>query len=176
MKKLQRLLLIATAVTCSVTASAQHTKPRISPADSATGKIRQAALTIHYSSPSVKGRTIWGALVPYDSVWRAGANEATTFETDKDILVEGRPLPAGTYSFFLLPRKNAAWTAIFNKDAKQWGAFKYDASKDQLRVDIKPAMLRDTIQALNYRITAKGFSLNWEKVSVPITINQNHYD
>jgi len=170
MKKLQQLLLIATAVICSATASAQNAKPRVSPPQSITGKVRHATVTISYSSPSVKGRIIWGALVPYDKVWRAGANEATTFETDKDIMVEGRPLPAGKYSFFLLPRENAGWTAIFNKEAKQWGAFKYDESKDQLRVDIKPAVLRDTVQALNYRITRRGFSLDWEKVSVPISI------
>ena len=170
MKKLQQLLLIATAVICSVTASAQNAKPRVSPPRSVTGKIKHAAITINYSSPSVKGRVIWGALVHYDSVWRAGANEATTFETDMDIKVEGKLLPAGKYSFFLLPRENAKWTAIFNKEAKQWGAFKYDESKDQLRVDIQPAILSDTVQALNYRITRRGFVLDWEKVSVPISI------
>ena len=170
MKKIQQLVLIATAVIGSFTVSAQNAKPRISPPRSVTGKIKDAAITINYSSPSVKGRVIWGALVPYDSVWRAGANEATTFETDKDIKVEGMLLPAGKYSFFLLPRKNAGWTAIFNKVATQWGAFKYDESKDQLRVDVKPTMLSDTVQALDYRITRKGFALDWETVSVPISI------
>ena len=170
MKKLQQVLLIATAITFSFAVSAQNAKPRVSPPQSATGKIRRATVTISYSSPSVKGRAIWGALVPYDKVWRAGANEATTFETDKDIKVEGSLLPAGKYSFFLLPRENTAWTAIFNKEPRQWGAFKYDESKDQLRVDIKPTVLRDTVQALNYQITRKGFSLNWEKLSVPISI------
>lgn len=158
------------AVLFSVTVLAQNPKPRISPPRLVTGKIRHATVTISYSSPSVKGRIIWGALVPYDTVWRAGANEATTFETDKDIQVEGKLLSAGKYSFFLLPRENAAWTAIFNKEPKQWGAFKYDESKDQLRVDIKPAVLRDTVQALDYRITHRGFSLDWEKVSVPVSI------
>ena len=170
MKTFQHLLLLATIVSSSFTVSAQNAKPRVSPAQSTTGKVRKATVTISYSSPSVKGRTIWGALVPYDKVWRAGANEATTFETDKDIKVEGKLLPAGKYSFFLLPRENAKWTAIFNKEPKQWGAFKYDSTKDQLRVDIQPAMLRDTVQALDYRITSKGFSLNWEKIAVPVSI------
>ena len=173
MKKLQQFLLIATVLTCSVSVSAQNSKPRISPPQSVAGKVSSATIAINYSSPSVKGRAIWGALVPYDKVWRAGANEATTFETDMDIKVEGKLLPAGKYSFFLLPRENAEWTAIFNKEANQWGAFKYDESKDQLRVDIKPAVLRDTVQALNYQITSRGFSLNWEKVSVPISIIKN---
>ena len=141
-----------------------------SPPAKAEGKVGGASITIAYSSPSVKGRAIWGTLVPYDKVWRAGANEATTFETDKDIKIEGKPLPAGKYSFFLIPRDNASWTAIFNKEPKQWGAFKYDESKDQLRVDVKAAVLRDTVQALNYQITRKGFSLNWEKTSVPISV------
>ena len=118
MKKLQQLLLIATAITCSFNVSAQNKKPRVSPPQEVAGKVREANIAIHYSCPSVKGRVIWGALVPYDTVWRAGANEATTFETDKDIKVEGKLLPAGKYSFFLLPRENAAWTAIFNKSIR----------------------------------------------------------
>jgi DUF2911 family protein len=170
MKTFQHFLLLATIVSSSVTVSAQNAKPRISPPRSTTGKIRRATVIISYSSPSIKGRTIWGTLVPYDKVWRAGANEATTFETDRNIKVEGKLLPAGKYSFFLLPRENAKWTAIFNKEPKQWGAFKYDSTKDQLRVDIQPAILRDTVQALDYRITRKGFSLNWEKIAVPVSI------
>ena len=132
--------------------------------------VKGATITIHYSKPSVKGRTIWGALVPYDSVWRAGANEATTFETDKDIKIEDQLLPAGKYGFFLLPRKNGAWTAIFNKVAKQWGAFKYDSTKDQLRVEVKVKTVDQPVETLNYQITRKGFSLNWERISVPVSV------
>jgi len=116
MKKLQQFLLIATVLTCSVSVLAQNSKPRISPPQSVAGKVKGATIAINYSSPSVKERAIWRALVPYDKVWRAGANEATTFQTDQDIKVEGKLLPAGKYSFFLLPRENAEWTAIFNKD------------------------------------------------------------
>jgi hypothetical protein len=170
MKNFQRLLLTGIVIMCTLIGSAQQAKPRVSPARSETGRISGAGISIHYSSPSVKGRTIWGALVPYDSVWRAGANEATVFETDKDIKVQGMLLPAGKYSFFLLPRKNAAWTAIFNKVAVQWGAFHYDETKDQLRVEVKPVALRDSVGALNYMITRKGFSLNWEMISVPVSI------
>jgi len=163
-------LLIATAITCSARTSAQTDKPRVSPPEVVTGKVGGATISIHYSSPSVKGRAIFGFLVSYDSVWRAGANEATTFESDRDIKVEGRLLPAGKYGFFLRPRKNASWTAIFNKEANQWGAFKYDESKDLLRVEIKPTVLQDTVQTLEYVITSTGFSLNWEKLAVPILI------
>ncbi|HTK22302.1 MAG TPA: DUF2911 domain-containing protein, partial [Mucilaginibacter sp.] len=76
---------------------------RPSPPATATGKIGDATITINYSSPSVKGRKIFGGILPYDKLWRAGANEATMFETDKDIVVEGKKLPAGKYSFFATP-------------------------------------------------------------------------
>jgi hypothetical protein len=149
---------------------AQDAKPKASPEATATGKVNGANITIVYSSPSVKGRKIWGGLEAYNKVWRAGANAATTFETDKDIKVEGKNLPAGKYSFFLIPKENGTWTAIFNKVAKQWGAMKYDEAQDQLRVDVKTVALPQTQERLVYNITNKGFSLNWDKVSVPISI------
>lgn len=154
----------------SISVMAQHTKPRVSPPETVTGKIKQAMITIHYSSPSVKGRVIWGGLVPYDSVWRAGANEATTFETDKDIKVQGKLLPMGKYSFFLIPKTNGVWVAIFNKEPEQWGAFKYDASKDQLRVKVTPKMSKGKQEMLSYRITSKGVALDWENLTVPVAV------
>ena len=171
MKHIRQLLFTMTAVLFTIVGSAQKGKPRVSPPDSVTGVVKGATITIHYSSPSVKGRVIWGKLVPYDSVWRAGANEATTFETDKDIKVEGMPLPAGKYGFFLLPRPDGKWTAIFNTVSKQWGAFKYDQTKDQLRVEVMTHSLSNPVEALNYQITPKGFVLNWETISVPVAIN-----
>ena len=164
------IMLIAIIVSFSV--SAQNKKPRISPPDTVTGMIGKANITIAYSSPSVKNREIWGALVKYDSVWRAGANEATTFETDKDVKVESQLLPAGKYAFFVIPKKEGKWIAIFNKVAKQWGAFKYDATQDQLRVNVKPGPLMQSHpqEMLKYHIGKKGFSLNWENLSLPVSI------
>ena len=169
-KVMKQLLLATSLVLSTLIGSAQAKKPRLSPPDSVTAVVKGATITIHYSSPSVKGRVIWGKLVPYDSVWRAGANEATTFETDKAIKVEGMSLPAGKYGFFLLPRPDGKWTAIFNTVPNQWGAFKYDPAKDQLRVDVKTHALSSPVEALNYQITPKGFSLNWENISVPVSI------
>lgn len=154
----------------SVGAMAQDAKPKPSPAATATGKVNGATITINYSSPAVKGRKIWGGLEAYDKVWRAGANDATTFETDKDIKVEGKNLPAGKYSFFLIPKESGTWTAIFNKEPKQWGAFKYEEAKDALRVDVKVKPLAETQERLVYNVNSKGFSLNWDKVSVPVSI------
>src|SRR6185437_4669611 len=86
---------------------------RPSPPETATGTVGGASISINYSSPSVKGRKIWGGLVPYDKVWRAGANEATIFETNKAIKIEGKDLPAGKYSLFATPGENE-WTIILN--------------------------------------------------------------
>lgn len=170
MRSRRKIFLATIAVLCTVVGFAQKGKPRVSPPDSVSGTVNGAAITIHYSSPSVKGRQIWGKLVPYDSVWRAGANEATTFETSRDIEVAGKSLPAGKYGFFLIPRQTGRWTAIFNNVPNQWGAFKYDQAKDQLRVDIKARTLSSPVEALSYQITPKGFSLNWENISVPVPI------
>ena len=172
MKQIKTSATLFIAIVISIAGFAQNKKPRVSLPDTATGMIGNANITIAYSSPSVKNRKIWGALVKYDSVWRAGANEATTFETDKDIKVQGKLLPAGKYSFFIIPKRDKAWIAIFNKVANQWGAFKYDATQDQLRVNVKPeaAMQSHPQEMLKYHIGEKGFSLNWENVSVPVLI------
>jgi len=168
---IKSVALLFTAITISVSAMAQDAaQPKPSPAATATGKVKGATITISYSSPAVKGRKIWGGLEGYDKVWRAGANEATTFETDKDITVEGKSLPAGKYSFFLIPKESGTWTAIFNKEAKQWGAYKYEEAKDVLRVDVKTKALKATQERLVYKITKTGFSLDWDKVSVPVMI------
>jgi len=168
---IKSIALLFTAFAISVSASAQdEVKPKASPAAVATGKINGATITINYSSPAVKGRKIWGGLEAWDKVWRAGANEATTFETDKDITVGGKKLPAGTYSFFLIPKENGTWTAIFNKEAKQWGAYKYEEAKDQLRVDVKTKALSETQERLVYKINKNNFALEWDKISVPVSV------
>ena len=140
---------------------------RPSPAATATGKIGAANVEVKYSSPAVKGRTIWGELVPYGQVWRAGANEATTFKTDKDLLVEGKKLPAGTYSFFTIPGEKE-WTVIFNKTAEQWGAYKYDEKQDALRVMVKPMKADKMNERLAYAVTKDGVNLMWENLVVPV--------
>jgi len=167
---IKSIALLFTAITVSVGAMAQDAQPKPSPAETVTGKIKDANITIAYSSPSVKGRKIWGGLEAYDKVWRAGANEATTFETDKDIMVEGKTLAAGKYSFFLIPKESGTWTAIFNKEPKQWGAYKYEEAKDALRVEVKTKALKATQERLVYKITKAGFTLEWDKISVPVSV------
>lgn len=136
-----------------------------SPAETVSGKINGATITIKYGSPSVKGRAIWGALVPYDKVWRAGANDATTFETDKTITIEGKQLPAGKYSFFVIPNENES-IIIFNKEAKQWGSYDYKASSDQLRVTVKNENGDALVEKLEYKIMETRIELLWEKLII----------
>jgi hypothetical protein len=159
--------LLVFAILCTTMAFAQS-KPVASPRDSVSGTINGAKISINYGSPSVKGRKVFGELEAYGKVWRAGANEATVFTTSKDIMVEGKKLAAGTYGFFAIPTATT-WTIIFNKVAKQWGAYKYDESQDALRVTVKPKASAMN-ERLVYKINSKGFSLNWDKLSVPVSV------
>jgi len=107
--------------------------PRPSPKGSATQTVGLTDVSIVYSSPSVKGRKIWGEVVPFDEVWRAGANECTRVTFSTPVSIEGKPVPAGAYCLFLLPQKSA-WTFILSKNTEQWGAGDYKQSEDALRV------------------------------------------
>ena len=157
-------------------------------------------ITITYSRPPVKGRTIFAdapatmaarakgeatldnqnerkagePIVPYDHVWRAGANEATMFVVTDDVLINGQPLKAGTYSMHAVPGKDE-WTIIFNNDAGQWGSFAYDEKKDALRVKTKPQTASDSQELLTYNFdpvtdNAATVNLRWEKMRVPFTV------
>jgi hypothetical protein len=146
---------------------------RPSPTAITSGKVNGATIILHYGSPSVRGRAVWaatGTIAPYGKIWRSGANEATTFETDKDISVEGKTLPAGKYSFFTIPDEKE-WIVIFNKVSSQWGAFKYDPAQDILRVTAKPKKSAQLNERLIYDVTGKGVVLRWENVELPIAIN-----
>jgi hypothetical protein len=133
------------------------------------GAIDGVNVTVEYGRPKVKERQIWGGLVPFDKVWRTGADEATTFAISKDIKVEGKDLAAGTYSLFTIPGKDE-WTIIFNKVAKQWGAYRYDSGQDALRVKVKPAAT-DHVEEMTFKIKGNKVFLCWEKLCVPIVIS-----
>ncbi|PBQ31107.1 hypothetical protein CNR22_04785 [Sphingobacteriaceae bacterium] len=144
-------------------------KPMASPRDSASGKVGSAKVSVNYGSPSVKGRKIWGDLVPYGKVWRAGANEATLFTTDKAIKVEGKELAAGSYGLFVIPNENE-WIIIFNKTSKQWGAYEYKEKDDALRVTVKPTKSSGMNERLTYKFTPNGLSIIWENLTVPVNM------
>jgi hypothetical protein len=134
----------------------------------AEGRAGGAQLTIDYGRPQVAGRAVWGALVPYGQVWRTGANEATTVTFDRDVKIEGQTLAAGTYALFTIPTASS-WTVIFNKVAKQWGAFKYDAAQDTLRVEVTPRA-HDHVEAFEIAVEGEAVRLRWEKLEVPIRV------
>lgn len=155
-------------------------------------------VTITYSRPGVKGRTIWGdalptqtatgeatlddqtkrpkeaVIVPYGHIWRAGANEATMFVVTDDVLINGQPLKAGTYSLHAVPGKDE-WTIIFNNDAGQWGSFQYDDKKDALRVKTKPQPASENQEWLMYSFdpvseNSAQVNIRWERLRVPFTV------
>jgi Protein of unknown function (DUF2911) len=195
-------LFVVLFVSCfSVAAFAQIEAPRPSPKASVTQRVGVTDITINYSRPGVKGRTkIWGdplpeqaaktkgeatldnqnerpkdaPIVPWGHVWRAGANEATTFTVTDDVLINGQKLAAGTYSLHTVPTKDE-WTIVFNGTANQWGSFNYDPAKDTLRVKAKPQWLSESEEWLTYNIDPVGedsaqVNIRWEKVNVPFTV------
>ena len=155
---------------------------RISPKAFVMQTIGLKDISISYSRPGVKGRKIWGDLVPYDKVWRAGANEATKFVFKGNVLINGKKLPAGSYSFFVIPTKNT-WTLIFNKVADQWGAFEYNQAEDIMRFNVKPEQTEFT-EWLDYsfsdmKVNKDGknsavINLRWEKMKIPFTVEDDN--
>lgn len=150
---------------------------RLSPLSKVHQRIGLTDVTFTFGSPGVKDRTIWGELVPYDKVWRAGANEATTIEFSSDVKLNGNDVPAGKYSFFTIPSKGE-WTIILNKTAEQWGAYRYDQNEDLLRFKVTPKQTEQFFERLKYcfrdvtdeKATA---ALAWEKLMVPFEIEVN---
>ena len=172
MKKLFALpsIFVLIGLFTFLSTSAQQAN-RPSPGASASGKIGDATINVSYSSPAVKERTVWGDLVPYGKVWRAGANEATTIEVNKDVMVQGQTLPAGKYSLFLIPTEKD-WTVVFNKVADQWGAYNYKESDDVLRVIATPGKSKTMNERLVYQVNGKGVVFAWENIELPIAITK----
>ncbi|HZV71905.1 MAG TPA: DUF2911 domain-containing protein [Saprospiraceae bacterium] len=159
-----------TLIVISATSYAQGDKTlRPSPPAEASGMIDSVKVTINYSSPSVKGRGIWGGLVPYNQVWRTGANEATIFETNKDLTINGQKLPAGKYGLFTIPGEKV-WTIIFNSVWDQWGAFKYDSGKDVLRIIAPSETSREFHEHMLFEIKGHDVILSWENLLVKFEV------
>lgn len=155
---------------------AQLDIPQKSPKATISFRVGNTDVTIDYCSPGVRGRGIWGKLVPYDKIWRAGANEATTVTISTDIIFGGSILPKGKYGFFLIPSKDGPWTAVFNKVWDQWGAYNYDKTYDALRLQVEAKPLTEVAEHLRYRITERDIEnglivMEWERkqVLIPFT-------
>jgi tetratricopeptide (TPR) repeat protein len=142
---------------------------QVSPAASVSQTLGITTVKVDYSRPAVKGRAIWGELVPYGQVWRAGANDATVLTISDPVKINGKELAAGTYGFFAIPGKES-WTLILNRQSKQWGASAYKAEDDALRFEVKPqAAAHQEYLQYDLEIAAPDrlhLDLRWEKLAV----------
>lgn len=148
--------------------------PRQSQHSVLTQRIGITDITINYHRPLVNGRKIWGDLVPYGQVWRAGANENTTIAFSDPVTIEGQPLDKGVYGLHMIPGENE-WTVIFSRNSTSWGSFTYKQAEDALRVTVKP-QTADMHNALTYDFdkltpTSAVVELAWEKVAVPFKVD-----
>ena len=166
-----KIFALSVLASFAFSSNAQHgdKEKRQSPPAIMEHRFGDSKVVIKYSQPSTKGRDIYGGLVPYGEVWRTGANEATKFITDT-ISIEGQIVPAGTYAFFTIPGEEE-WTIILNSEANQWGAYKYDESKDVLRFTVKPTTLKMQ-ETMTFRVVDnKTIVLDWEETRIPINID-----
>jgi tetratricopeptide (TPR) repeat protein len=145
--------------------------PRDSQAAQVVQRVGVSDVTVRYSRPLVNGRKIWGNVVPYDAVWRAGANENTTVEFSDPVTIEGKPLAAGRYGLHMIPGQQE-WAVIFSNNSTSWGSFTYDAKEDALRVAVKPqtAEFREalTYEFENVKADSADLALHWERLAVPV--------
>jgi hypothetical protein len=172
MKKQISLSLLLVGILFSVAVMAQEKEDkskRPSPPAKAEGVADGAKIVIDYSKPSAKGRKMLGGNEPYGKVWRTGANEATTFEVDKNVKIEGKELPKGKYALFTIPGENE-WTIIFNKTANQWGAYDYKEGDDALRVTVKPSKTDKFVETFTISVEGNKVVLQWENTKVAFAV------
>lgn len=167
-------LMIAVALIATSAFAQQIRTPRPSPKATLTQTVGVTDITINYSRPGVKGRSIWGGLVPYDKVWRTGANEATTIAFSEDVTINGQKLPKGTYSLHTTPGQSS-WKIHFNSVADQWGSYSYDAAKDVVVVNATPEAAPHaewlTFEVPEMTTDTAKIVIRWDKVAVPFTVD-----
>src|SRR5213596_2542681 len=149
--------------------------PDVSQAAEVKQRIALTDITVKYHRPLVNGRKIWGGLVPFGKVWRAGANENTTIEFSDPVSIEGQPLAKGVYGLHMIPNPDS-WTVIFSKTNTGWGSYSYDQKEDALRVNVKPRHLAEAKEALEFdfedlKPDSTAVTLKWEKLGVPFTVS-----
>ncbi len=173
MKNILSLALLVSCLSIGISCKAQDDKSkRPSPPAMVKQTLASGAqISIDYSQPSVKGRTIGKDLEPKDGeVWRTGANEATVFETNKAVKINGKELPAGKYALFSISGKDS-WTIIFNKTSKQWGAYDYKEADDALRISAKPQKATAFAEKMTFTIDKNGMvTLLWGDNNIAFTV------
>jgi hypothetical protein len=145
-----------------------------------TQRVGLTDVSIDYSRPDMRGREIFGALVPYDKVWRTGANQPTKIKFSDAVKIEGQDVPTGEYAFYTIPGKDE-WTIILSKNTKLWGAYGYKPDADQMRVKVKPTTLNEPVQSFtisfdNLTDDAATIALEWDKTRVPVQLTTNTMD
>ncbi len=140
----------------------------------AKGKIGESEFKITYHSPAVRGRIVWGGLVPFDKVWVTGAHMATTIESNVDFILDNKTISAGKYGMFTIPGKDK-WTVIINKNWKQHLTDEYDSKDDIVRMEITPTLLADNQERLHYEIISESgklgsINVSWDKLQLRIPI------
>lgn len=169
------MLLLVMALGVNSQLNAQGLKlPQASSGQTIVQDFGLGKITLTYSRPNTKGRKIFGALEPYDVVWRTGANSATTIKFTDAVKIEGKDIPAGEYGVFTIPGKTE-WTFILNKTSQQWGAYEYKEADDVLRIKVKPMQRADkietfTMQFANVTPTAAQLHIMWENTALAINI------
>ena len=172
------VLALAAGLLFPLQSSAQSSPvnfPAASPACTIKQRVGLTDIDVVYSRPGIKGRTVFGGIVPFDTVWRTGANAATRITFSTPVKLEGNDIPAGTYSLFTIPGKDD-WTIIINKNAKQFGAFQYDSNDDLVRFQVTPTTWQDTtvetftIEFSQVRDDSADLLLLWDKTVVPIRL------
>ncbi len=161
------ILVLSSMEACKIKPNKNYV--RVSPAKTTHGDIGNCSIQIDYSSPFVKEREIFGALVPYEQIWRAGANEATIISFSKAVTIGGKPLGAGRYTFFVIPKKEGDWTIIFNNKLEQWGAFQYKEKHDALRSTAQTENI-DKLESLRYKIENNFIYLDWANTRVKFEV------
>lgn len=178
---MKTFLLMVSLLVATTSMGAQDLKlPALSPGAKFTQDFSAGTISVEYSRPSMRGREIFGGLVPYDKVWRTGANKATIITFSEDVMLEGNAVKAGTYSFYTVPGKDS-WEIIVNSNTGNWGAFGYDKKDDVARFTVKPLSLpmrveTFTISTGNISATRCDLYLMWEKTFVPVSITVDNND
>ena len=159
-----------------VTAPAQVRIPQVSQAAKISQTVGLSDISISYHRPGVKGRDIWGGLLPYDAIWRAGANEPTLITFSDDVTIDGKKLGAGTYRFVVIPSKAGDWTLIFNSETKNWGTV-YDAKYDSLKLMVKPETgMNEEWMSFSFTDLTPASArvvLAWEKIRLSFKVETN---
>lgn len=166
-------LAAASIAAVSLAGSARAERQRASPHADVAATLAGKKVTVSYGRPYMKGRVIFGGLVPWDQVWRTGADEATTFTTEADVVIGGLKVPKGEYALFTIPTEKQ-WTLVVNKTAKQWGAFKYDAAQDLGRAPMTVTASTKPVEQFTIEMVPAGkqltLKLSWDKTVATVAI------